>query len=156
MVYDAIVVAMVPKEVKEKALAALGGISLSDAITFYLKKVVKADGIPFDLNEETIDTRNVPFVKMDEDGYFVEPAEWRDEDDDYEPGEDSEGSPRTGEICPECGSEMVEATENRELYGIELDGVQHCKCPRCGKTKLNLRQLLALIDLMAAKGIPND
>lgn len=73
--------AMVPKELKEKALEALGGIPLNDAITFYLKKIVEAGGIPFDLDEESIDTSNVPFVRMDENGYFVVPAEWRDEDD---------------------------------------------------------------------------
>ena len=81
MMYDTELRALVPGELKEKALEALGGIPLNDAITFYLKKIVEADGIPFNLDEETIDTENVPFVRMDENGYFVEPADCRDEDD---------------------------------------------------------------------------
>ena len=81
MMYDTELRALVPGELKEKALEALGGIPLNDAITFYLKKIVEADGIPFNLDEETIDTGNVPFVMMDENGYFVEPADCRDEDD---------------------------------------------------------------------------
>ena len=85
--------AMVPKELKEKALEALGGIPLNDAITFYLKKIVEAGGIPFDLDEESIDTSNVPFVRMDENGYFIFPEDWwddDDDDDDYWPKEEDQ------------------------------------------------------------------
>ena len=81
MMYDTELKALVPGELKEKALKALGGIPLNDAITFYLKKIVEADGIPFNLNEETIDTSNVPFVRMDKDGYFIVPEDWKDDDD---------------------------------------------------------------------------
>ena len=82
MKLDAELKAMVPKELKEKALEALGNFPLNDAITLYLKEIIKANGIPFELDIENIDTSNIPKLEVDENGLFIFPEDWWDDDDD--------------------------------------------------------------------------
>lgn len=82
---DAVVKVMVPKETKEKAVAALDywGLSLTDAVNIYLTKIIEAGGIPFDLTADKFnwDDPNIPHIKINEDGTFLMPKGWEDDDD---------------------------------------------------------------------------
>ncbi len=74
---------MVPREAGEQALAVLEsrGISLKDAITLYLAKIIECGEIPFDLSDEEFDWDDPSILrpKIDEDGAVLVPRDWLDE-----------------------------------------------------------------------------
>lgn len=75
---------MVPKETEEKAIEALGGISLGFAIRIYLEKIAEAGRIPFDMPSSNTDLNSPKILhpKVTEDGAVVVTKEWFDDEGD--------------------------------------------------------------------------
>ena len=53
--------------------------------------------------------------------------------------------------CPSCGAEMADSAAAFDVNGIEVVGVAHKLCPRCGEMTVNARQMHELHGYLLAK-----
>ena len=156
---DATITVPVSKVVKERAMGILDscGITLADAISLYLARIIEAGGIPFELKRVGCywDDPSILHPKVTEDGVVLVPRDWLDDDDDLESDEGWEEISNAVELCPECGEEMFETTEEFEEDGLIYEDTLHCKCPRCGKVEFTMEQVVTMFDSVAQVAMPS-
>ncbi len=147
---DATITVPVSKVVKERAMGILDscGITLADAISLYLARIIEAGGIPFEPKHVGCywDDPSILHPKVTEDGVVLVPRDWFDDDDDLESDEGWEEVSNAVELCPECGEEMFETTDEFEEDGLIYEDTLHWKCPRCGKVEFSMGQVVAMFE----------
>ena len=147
---DATITVPVSKVVKERAMGILDscGITLADAISLYLARIIEAGGIPFEPKHVGCywDDPSILHPKVTEDGVVLVPRDWLDDDDDLESDEGWEEVSNAVELCPECGEEMFETTDEFEEDGLIYEDTLHWKCPRCGKVEFSMGQVVAMFE----------
>ena len=147
---DATITVPVSKVVKERAMGILDscGITLADAISLYLARIIEAGGIPFEPKHVGCywDDPSILHPKLTEDGVVLVPRDWFDDDDDLESDEGWEEVSNAVELCPECGEEMFETTDEFEEDGLIYEDTLHWKCPRCGKVEFSMGQVVAMFE----------